>query len=234
MTGICGWPRRSGKLAFARTRDGAPSVRATPLFLETLGRVPMLSPYVAIRPRRGATRAPGRRGRAAGRLAGSFAAELAIEQRLGTDHEDDAHYLHAHREAERSSSAMGRHDMISAKSSSSVIPSKCSTFSAGDQRPPAGPDIGGARPARQSDDAAVLRADDALALSLKRGACHRRRAPRQARSPSRASACVCLQGGLRGGASVALDVRRASIPKSAPIGLRPARGGAVLSPILQF
>jgi hypothetical protein len=149
----------------------------------------------------GAARAPGRRGRAAGRLAGSFAAELAIEQRLGTDHEDDAHYLHAHREAERSSSAMGRHDMISAMSSS-VIPSKCSTFSAGDQRPPAGPDIGGARPARQGDDAAVLRAEDALALSLKRGACHRlgyvagRPAPRQARSPSRASACVCLQRGL--------------------------------------
>jgi hypothetical protein len=68
---------------------------------------------------------------------------------------------------------MGRHDMISAMSSS-VIPSKCSTFSAGDQRPPAGPDIRGARPARQSDDAAVLRADDALALSLERGACHQR------------------------------------------------------------
>jgi hypothetical protein len=34
-------------------------------------------------------------------LAGSLAPELAIEQRLGTDREDDAHYLHAHREAER-------------------------------------------------------------------------------------------------------------------------------------
>ena len=78
-----------------------------PLFLATLGRAPMLSPYVAIRPRRGAARAPGCRGRAAGRLAGSFAAELAIEQRLGADHEDDAHYLHAHREAEWSSASEG-------------------------------------------------------------------------------------------------------------------------------
>jgi hypothetical protein len=34
-------------------------------------------------------------------VAGSFAAELAIEQRLGTDGEDDPHHLQPHREAER-------------------------------------------------------------------------------------------------------------------------------------
>ena len=34
-------------------------------------------------------------------LAGSFAAELAIEVRLSTDHEYDAYHLHPHREADR-------------------------------------------------------------------------------------------------------------------------------------
>ena len=95
-------------------------------------------------------------------LAGKFAVETAIEHRLDADRQQDAHYLHLHRAAQRvEPGPRPRQDLIAAIETDQMVDLLCCR-----EMPPTGRKVGDARHVREGNDAAVVETDALFARSL--------------------------------------------------------------------